>query len=235
MNTTFIEQWLLASNKFDALNQRERLMVFGAALLLTYTLINIFLLSPLEITKQKLLTEISTDQSLALELQQQVDLYKNKPPLDPDAQNKERIAALQAQIRVLESSQNQLNTTLISPDKMPALLRDLLSKNGKLKLIALNTLPTQNLITQLAPPSNNNVTPNTADQVNEPESTIFKHGVEITIEGRYLDLLDYVSSIEKMHWHVLWNNAELNTKIYPNNQLKLTVYTLSLDKTWLSI
>jgi MSHA biogenesis protein MshJ len=55
-----------------------------------------------------------------------------------------------------------------------------------------------------------------------------------------LDLLDYVSQLEQMPWHVLWSKAALNEEqnpavMWPANRLKLTVYTLSLDKTWLSI
>jgi len=240
LKAAFMEKWLLLSSKVDAFNQRERLMVFGAAALLTYTVMHMLLLDSLETSKKRLLTEISADQTLALELQQQVDLYKNKPPIDPDAQNKQRIAELQTQLQALQSAQSQLNVSLISPDKMPELLRDLLSKNGKLKLIALNTLPTQNLIEPLPAPTASNPTqqapnPIAPNQVTTQENTLFKHGVEITVEGRYLDLLEYVAAIENMHWHLLWNSAELTVNSYPNNQLKLTVYTLSLDKTWLSI
>lgn len=240
MKAAFMEKWLLLSSKAEALNQRERLMVFGAAALLTYTVMHLLLLDSIETSKKRLLTEISTDQALAQELQQQVGLYRNKPPIDPDAQNKQRIAELQTQLQALKSAQSQLNVSLVSPEKMPALLRDLLSKNGKLKLIALNTLPPQNLVEQpakLADGSNVQSAPAQVapNQVITQESTLFKHGVEITVEGRYLDLLEYVAAIENMHWHVLWNRAELSAKSFPNNQLKLTVYTLSLDKTWLSI
>jgi len=111
----------------------------------------------------------------------------------------------------------------------------LLAKNGKLKLIALNTLPTQNLLAQPVATSEIPTAEQSTNQEEQLENPVFKHVVEITIEGRYLDLLEYVSTIEKMDWHVLWNKAELSTKAYPNNQLKLTVYTLSLDKAWLSI
>ncbi|WP_036303052.1 MSHA biogenesis protein MshJ [Methylotenera sp. L2L1] len=235
MKATFIEKWLLLSDKFDALNNRERLMVFGALALVTYTAINMLLITPLDISKQRFLSEISTDQSVLLDLQQQVNLLKNKQPIDPNAQNKQQISVLQAELLSLNTAQNQLDITLISPDKMPELLRDLLAKNGKLKLISLNTLPIQNLLEQHLNATNDSATQPTPNQIAEQDNPVFKHGVEITIEGRYLDLLEYVSTIEKMRWHVLWNKAELTTKTYPNNQLKLTVYTLSLDKAWLSI
>jgi len=240
LKTTFMEKWLLLSGKVEALNQRERLMVLGAAALLTYTIMHMLLIDSFEASKKRLLTEILTDQALAQELQQQTSLYKSKPPVDPDAQNKQRIAELHTQLQALKSKQSQLNASLISPEKMPELLKDLLSKNGKLKLIALNTLPPKNLVEMPLKPTDSGVTAsvaNSAEQNPAPiqEGALFKHGVEITVEGRYLDLLEYVSTIESMHWHVLWNRGELTVKSFPNNQLKLTVYTLSSDKTWLSI
>jgi MSHA biogenesis protein MshJ len=101
-----------------------------------------------------------------------------------------------------------------------------LKKNGKLKLIELQTLPVKGLLENASEDKN---------KISKQELPVFKHGVEITIEGNYLDLLDYVAELEKMPWHVLWSKAALNAEHYPDSQLKLTVYTLSLDKTWLSI
>ena len=235
MKAMFIEKWSFVSAKFEALNNRERVMVLSASALVVYTIINLILISPLEISKQRLISEISTDQSVVLDLQQQMTLLKNKPPLDPNAQNKQRIFELDAELSTINTAKNQLGITLISPDQMPELLRDLLAKNGKLKLIALNTLPNEPLLAQPVIASHQPVVESSTNQEQQLENPVFKHGVEITIEGRYLDLLEYVSTIEKMDWHILWNKAEFATKNYPNNQLKLTVYTLSLDKAWLSI
>ena len=141
-------------------------------------------------------------------------------------------------IKLLETNLTGLQTTLISPDKMPELLRSLLKKNSALKLIELKTLPARGLLEtesssiQTTGTESNNTEVKVSAIQNSP---VFKHGVEITIEGRYLDLLEYVSDIEKMPWHVLWSKVALNAEHYPDTQLTLTVYTLSLDQTWLTI
>lgn len=241
MKVTLMQSWLSVSGKFDALNKRERWMVFCALLVVVYAAINTLLLSPVLALQKTLTTELATDQSQISGLQQQLSLYNNKNVVDPDAQNKQRISELQSRLQVLESRLNQLQTTLISPEKMPELLRSLLKRNGKLKLIELKTLPTRSLLESTSEIAGNAVTPapNTtqqqAYQSDSQDYPVFKHGVEITVEGRYLDLLEYVSDLEKMPWHVLWSKANLTTKQHPISQLKLTVYTLSLDQTWLSI
>lgn len=246
-----MQYWLTISGKFDALNKRERWMVCCALFVLAYAIINTLLLSPV-ITRQKSLSnEMEADQAQIKALSLQLKELTHKTVIDPDAQNKEHIATLQSHLQQLETQLSGLQTTLISPDKMPELLRSLLKKNGKLKLIELKTLPVQGLLenridesdslnkiavnetqkTDLQNPDNQNLT----IKASQEDTPVFKHGVEITIEGRYLDLLDYVSALEKMPWHVLWSKADLTVKDYPASQIKLTVYTLSLDKTWLSI
>lgn len=239
------QHWLTISSKFEALNTRERWMVSGALLVVVYAAINTLLLSPVMARQTVIKNEIATDHAQIQGLTQQINQYALQHVIDPDALNKQRITELQNQLQLLETQLSGLQTTLISPDKMPELLRSLLKKNGKLKLIALNTLPTQGLLDDV--PDDTNPAASRAVEATAHTSTpikqdapVYKHGVEITVEGRYLDLLAYVSELEKMPWHVLWSKAALNTEepsssVWPSNRLKLTVYTLSLDKTWLSI
>ena len=218
--------WKIIGSKFEALNPRERWMVSCALLVVVYASINMLLLSPV-LERQKILTsDLEADRSQIQGLNQQISEFSRQTIIDPDAQNKQRIAELQSHLQLLKTRLNNLQTTLINPDKMPELLRSLLKKNGNLKLIELKTLPVKGLLESSA---------ENTEQAPKQDVPVFKHGVEITIEGRYLDLLEYLTELEKMPWHVLWSKAALNAEHYPDSQLTLTVYTLSLDKTWLSI
>jgi MSHA biogenesis protein MshJ len=237
-----MQSWQTINTKFDALNKRERWLVFGALLFVIYAVINGLLLSPVLAKQKTLNSEKSTDQAQLLTLRQQLAILNNQKVVDPDAQNKQRIADLQSNIQQLDTQLSGMQTTLINPEKMPDLLRSLLKKNGKLKLIELKTSPATSLLDNLqqaedtAKTSTQNTQQATAKNNSPLESPVFKHSVELTIEGQYLDLLEYVSELEKMPWHVLWSKAALNADQRTRlSQLKLTVYTLSLDQTWLSI
>lgn len=250
MNASILQFWASITQKFEALNQRERWLVFGAALILVYSIINTLMLEPVLLQKESLTNIIKDNQSQLITVQQQLSQFSQQSIIDPDAPNKQRIAALESNLQSLENQLKDLQTTLIDPNEVPELLRSLLKKNGKLKLVELKTLPTTGLLDGT---SANAATPNATDANLEQTNTriqsevskeyatpVFKHGVEITIEGRYLDLLAYVSELEKMPWHILWSKAGLNTEQptpnqWPINRLKLTVYTLSLDQAWLSI
>jgi MSHA biogenesis protein MshJ len=240
--------WLSLSAKFESLNRRERWMVACALFTAVFASINSLLIGPVLASHKVVNSELAADQTQIQNLTQQISAYTNQAIIDPDATNKQRITELNSRLNTLEAQLSGLQNTLISPDKMPELLRSLLKKNGKLQLIELKTLPTKGLLevdaidkntfTSPASPTDNNSTKKI--DTGKQDSPVFKHGVQITVEGHYLDLLDYVSDLEKMPWHVLWSKAALNDElplgnVWPTNRLKLTVYTLSLDKSWLSI
>ena len=55
------------------------------------------------------------------------------------------------------------------------------------------------------------------------------------MRGRYLDLLGYLGELEDLPAQMFWGGAKLNVVHYPEAELTLTLYTLSLDKTWLVV
>lgn len=239
------KSWLSLSVKFESLNRRERWMVACAILAVMFAIINSLLISPI-LARQKIMSsELATDQAQINNLTQQIIAYSNQVVIDPDAGNKQRLMELNNEIKLLETQLSGLQNTLINPDKMPELLRTLLKKNGSLQLIELNTTPAKGLLDADASDKNTAVSADPLNSTSKLNVTtqdlpVFKHGVEITVEGHYSDLLAYVSDLEKMPWHVLWSKAAMNEESsidreWPTNRLKITVYTLSLDKTWLSI
>lgn len=234
--------WHASSIKFEALSPRERYLVAGGILMLIFVMLYLLLLSPLVERNKVLRATLATDQSQMQNIGQQMALFAQQPVIDPDAQNKQRLAALLLRLQLQETQLNEVQSALVNPDDIPNLLRGILKKNSKLKLIALKTLPAEGLLAHASAQGSNeqaDATPAELASSNQ-DDPVYKHDVEITLEGRYLDLLEYVAELEKMPWHVLWSKAVLQvddqaTSQRPISQLKLTVYTLSLDHTWLSI
>ena len=224
------QYWEILSAKLSALNQRERILVFLAVIVSSFLLLQSLLLNPTLDQMHQSQNEISIDEATIANLKQKLIEYNSQKIIDPDAQSKDKISHLQFLLQEKNQQLNGIQTTLVNPDKMPDVLRGLLHKNGKLKLIQLKTLPVSGLLDSKTVVIDEHIKSNSNGDL-----PIFKHGVEITIEGRYLDLLDYVSTLEQLPWHLLWSKANLDANNSLQNQLKLTVYTLSLDKAWLSI
>jgi len=55
------------------------------------------------------------------------------------------------------------------------------------------------------------------------------------VRGSYADLLQYLAALEKLPTQMFWSMAKMNVVKYPEAELTLTLYTLSLDETWLQI
>ncbi len=208
--------------KFEALNERERIMIFAAVLAVFYALYS-YALEPVYKEQTKLRAQIAQDQLQANTFNVELEALRKKEKVEsPEAI---RIKQIQANLAALDKELNTVSNKLIKPEKMPALLSDLLRKNEKLTLISLNTLPIADLF---------------EGEDHQHSAPIFKHGVEMTIEGRYLALMDYVAKVEKLPWNLNWQSATLSVDdmqktAYPVSQLTLTVSTISLDKNWLSI
>ncbi len=240
------QYWQKLATKIDALTLRERVIIFAMAALALVVLINAALLDP-QYAKQKQLSQrITQEQSqiaaMQLEIQQKVAQQK----VDPDNQNRARLQQLRQQLGQMQSSLGNVQKGLVPPDKMSSLLEDILRQNSRLRLLSLKTLPPVPA-SDLAAASDNKKMEDSqphgesaqarakAESKQGSQDALYRHGVEIELQGTYLDLVDYLAQLETMSWQVFWGKAKLDASEYPKTTLTLTLYTLSLDKKWLNI
>ena len=64
---------------------------------------------------------------------------------------------------------------------------------------------------------------------------LYRHGVEVTVRGNYLDMVDYMSALDAMPTRMFWGRAQLDVETYPAARLTLTLHTLSLDRQWMKL
>jgi MSHA biogenesis protein MshJ len=233
------QYWDKLATKIDSLTLRERVIIFGMAALILVTLVNSLLLDA-QFSKQNQLTQkIRQDQAQIAAIQADIQAKVKAQETDPDAQNRARLNTILLRADQLQASMRDMQKGLISPDKMGALLEGMLKSKNRLRLVSLKKLPTTGLVDAL--PSNDGTRAQaaapgaSASETHPVVNTVFKHGVEITVQGSYLDMLDYMADLEGMPWQLFWNKVKLNVDEYPNTTLTLTVFTLSLDKKWLNI
>ena len=213
--------------KVDGMSLRERVLVFFAAAFLVVSLIDAVFLSPLRVNQKSLSAQVVQQQEKMKEIQAQLAGLLQAKQADAVAPQRERIRVLRQQIADGEAYLKERRDKLVPPEKMAELLEQVLRKNQSLQLVALNTLP----VSLLIEPSGDATTL----QVMGGETQIFKHGVEITVRGSYADLLQYLTALEHLPTQMFWGVAKLNVVEYPTAELKLTLYTLSLDKRWLQV
>lgn len=232
--------WELARAKIDDMSLRERAMIFAAACFVMISLINSMLLDPL-LAKQKILSaQVVQQQEKMKGLQAEIQSLMQAKHDDESSPLRIHTVQLKQQLLELDGYLQSRSSRLVEPDKMADLLKQVLTKNSGLQLVGLKTLPVSLLIEKQS--SVNGADQSVlAVQVNDgqilpgAQKQIFKHGVQISVRGGYLDLLRYVSMLEKMPAQMFWGEVSLNVEQYPYSVLTLTLYTLSLDKTWLTV
>jgi MSHA biogenesis protein MshJ len=158
---------------------------------------------------------------------------------DPDAANQARGEVLKRQITEIDGTLKDMQRSLVPAQNMKTVLQEVLARNPRLHLIAMHTLPAAPLVekNEKAEKPNAPAVPaaRPQDKPSSGASNVFKHGVQITLQGSYTDLHDYLARLEKQPWRMFWARASLNAEDYPRLTLTVTIYTLSLDKAWLEV
>jgi MSHA biogenesis protein MshJ len=114
----------------------------------------------------------------------------------------------------------------------------MLSRNRRLKLVDMRTLPVAPLevgADKAAPAARPAEAKPTAPPKPATQGQIYRHGVELTVTGTYLDLLGYLKALEKLPSQMYWGRLDLSVAAHPQVTLKLSVYTLSLDPAWMRV
>lgn len=232
--------WDSARTRIDEMSLRERVLIFAAAAFAVISLINAALLEPLLAEQRVLSAQVIQKQEKMKELQAAIQAQLQARHDSETSPLRTRNAQLKRQLQELDAYLQNRRSRLVEPDKMADLLKQVLSKNGGLQLVALKTLPVSQLVEKTLAATGAEQSAVAANAIDgqkrsDAQKRIFKHGVQISVRGGYSELLRYVSALEKMPAQLFWGELSLNVEQYPNSVMTLTLYTLSLDETWLTV
>jgi len=215
------------ADSIDAMALRERAMFFGAVALVLMSLLQVFLLDPLLSRRNLLSAQIAQQEEETRAILAKIQSLIRPDAPDEDALNRERLQSLRAQLEPLDRQLEQQQTQFVVPGKMAAVLEAMIVKNRKVKLMSLRNLPPTSLAQAAA---------GAAGQTRAPGAReVFRHAIELSVSGSYFDLLDYLDALEHMPQQLYWDGFELRVALYPQSVLTLTVYTLSPEKSWLTV
>lgn len=238
------QHWIKLATKVNALSQRERIILCATVAVITFVAVYMPVITPLAAKQKNLRQQLSEQQARLGTIEEQIKMLETPGPNDPNLARRQHIGALKQESLSIDEELLALQKTLVPPDNMSALLEDLLKRNGNLKLVKLNTLAASPLIKPSsdapkpaeAAPAGSPVPASKPLAPPEARLQIFKHGVEITVEGSYRDLLRYLAELEKLPWRMYWSQVQLQVDEQPpRTQMTFTVFTLSLEQTWLSL
>ncbi len=213
---SFREQMDAAFARADALTVRERILVFVTVLALVGTAWHLVLMQPLLSQADKARADIAATRD-RIELANTSLQDQVLQLAQIDTTNQTRFALIQARIDQLDTELAEYSGKLIDPSEMAFVLESVLKGQTSLRLKRIRNLGAEAL---------------TADNENDAV-ILYRHGLEIEVEGSYLDCLAYLEEIEALPWRFYWQFLELDVVEYPRNRIRIEVSTLSLDEEWI--
>lgn len=224
-------RWQDGSVRFAALQPREKILVVAAlAVAILFGGYSLWI-EPGMLQADRLKKTLAQQQAEQAQLQDQVAALAVRKS-DPDSANREALQRLRAEVAATEGAIGAFGNTLVPPQRIPALLHTLLARHRGLTLISLATLPPRPLIEL---PASQEPGQQKSEPTPLPGGNLYRHGIEIKLAGSYQDLLAYVAELDASPRKLLRGGMRLVVKQHPVSELTLTIYTLSLDSTWLIV
>lgn len=231
------ERWRQLSGKFNAMTLRERAAVLAGLIIVTVALFQFFVLDPQQLRKRRLTQQIN-DARTSIRAAENA-LKTRQIQADPAAVKRAYLEALRKQVAEIDKTMQGLQKGLVPPDQMAKLLEGMLARNRGLQLVSLHKLPARRFEsaaqTAAAKPGAAKAQEAKPGITVSPERIIYQHSFELTVQGSYADLHDYLARLEKLPWRMFWGKISLDAEQSPRLTLTLTVHTLSLDKAWLIV
>ncbi len=206
-------QWLALQERIDALTLRERILLFAAIVAVTYGLIVVAAIHPLENRARVVEADLAATHAKTRQIAATLDTL-----LAPGTRAREAAAlkALTRKVGVLKARLARLTAGLVPARDMPALLRHVLARSPGVTLVALIDRRT------------------TAVRRNPKDKPfLYRHEMTIVVRGPYAPLLRYLTALARSKRHVLWGRVALTADRYPVSTIRLRVYTLSTHEALL--
>lgn len=217
------------AKRLDARNKRERVLIFFAGVAVLVAFLYGLGVAPALERRNTMNLRIADQTNQIVAAQAQKTELEQQMRQDPDGSVRERIAARRKDIEQIDAQLSGLQRSLVPPERMGAVLQDLVGQDPRVRIVRLHNIAATPLVEKESDPAV--VAKTGASGVGRH---VFKHAVQVTVEGNYLDLLAYVARLEKQPWQVYWGRTKMVAD-YPKVQIELTLYTLSLDKNWLVV
>ena len=230
--------WQKWCARFIAMSRRERAMI-GIAVLVGIAMVgSTVFVEPARAKTKIVRNSVEKKRNDMKNLNAQFTALQGQLAQDPDTAIKAELEGLRAKLRQISADLTKANDALVPPAEMNTMLERILARQSGLQLVSLRTLPPTSFVER---PAESGAPAAAADKpADKPaekakEFDIYRHGVEVKLVGSYPDLYGYLAQLELEQKKLLWGEVRLTVIAHPKAEMTLVVYTLSVDKAWLSL
>ena len=208
--------WKAWLAKVDEMNLRERALLFASAAAVVLLLAQLLLVDPVLRQQKTLIDRVNRNQTQINTVRAQIEqiVRAGDQARHPD---QAAVEALEQQIAEADKALRDKEGSLIAPERLPELLKEILARSQTVELESLRVLPGAPV------------------RAGALETGLYRHGVELSLKGRYFDLLRYLEDLEKRGSVLLWGMVALEVEEYPEVKLRVVIQSLSRNASLLSI
>lgn len=210
------------ANRIDELSLRERAMLLLGAFMVLFLLWDTFLMSDIETERKAIANDIDVIQGRVGQLNEAIAAASRTSGRDPNEVLNERLGETRARIADLDEELAEHAGQIVPPREMAKVLEEILRRQGRLKLVSAESLAPSRVFEDVT-------------EEGELPGAVYRHGLAFEVEGRYLDVLDYLQELESLDWQFFWDAVQLESEDYPTNRVRIRIYTLNLEEGWLGV
>ncbi|MBF0132839.1 MAG: hypothetical protein HQL75_09680 [Magnetococcales bacterium] len=229
------------SAHINARSKNERIYLVLAVIIVTGAGWNTLVWEPFHRKNDEMIknTQKVTEKIKELEsIKRQILVNKDK---DINRPMKEKLKLKQEELKELELALKDSARNFLSPGEMTQALRKMLGHLTDVELISMESLPgegvhlkdIQNRIMQATGTENGQKnappTPNDNNPLEQDDVTLYRHGLNVTLEGKFLDIMRYLASMEALPWTFYWGGLDYGVTEEGHSQAKIFLSTMSFS------
>lgn len=230
-----VEQWQKLLSRVDDLELRQRALLFFGIVVVVYVAWSHLLMDPLDARRRTLTSQVNQTRAEIDTLNAEIGRLARGRGEDPDAALRERLGVLTAEMSARNQRLGELTESLIPPKNMARVLESLLTRDTRLRLVALEGLGHTPLVE--SPGTNGGADTGVAGVRQGAGSPpgLYKHGLRLVFRGSYPDTVKLLREVEGLPWNFIWSRVSIDIEEYPVSTVTLELYSLSFDEAWLEV
>lgn len=197
--------------------ERGLLMAVAALVLLAGWFYLIF--EPLQARLVTTATEIETMQTSLRGLEARRGELANDLARDLDAEKREAIAELEAELEALQARLAGRMPDFIEPARMRGVLEGMLASHDGVKLLRMERSAPEQVV----------------EATEEHAGTVYRHTVRVVVEADYRQLIRYLRAVEELPWQFMWTALDYRVHDYPKARVALELQTFGGQEAWLGV
>jgi MSHA biogenesis protein MshJ len=235
--------------RFEALQPRERTLVSVAVGVLLVLLVYLAWVEPAGKAAASQREQIDALAPQVAAQREALARVQAELATDPEAARRTLLEQLRAEAADLDARLRDDEAAAIAPGRMPAVLRELMGRDARLRLVAVEALaPDVRRWTPALPASGPDGAASspaaTAAATPAPDAApapagnvpaLYRHRVVLRFEADFAATLDYVRAVEALPMRVRLEALEVDATRWPRLGITLQVETLGLEEGWIGV